>query len=82
MWCSDEKLYAELRSERAFPYTYKIVEEDHHFSKEGEKWYRISKIYREKYDRATGKLLGKDLLRNNHSQVMFDPELIPKEQIR
>ncbi len=62
VWCSDEKLYAELRSERAFPYTYKIVEEE--------------------YDRATGKLLGKDLLRNNHSQVMFDPELIPKEQIR
>lgn len=81
-WCENERLYAELRSEREFPFTYRIVEEDHHFAKEGENWYRISKIYREKLDRQTGKLLGRELLLDNHSQVMYDPALIPKELVR
>ncbi len=81
-WCADEKLYAELRCEKEFPWTYDIWEEDHHFKKEGEKYYRNSKIYKRTFDRATGELVAKDLVLDNHSVVMFDHSLIPPEQIR
>lgn len=82
LWCKGGKLYGELRSEREFPQYYELYEEDHHFHKEGEKYYRISKIYRRVIDRTSGKILGRELIRDNHSEVMFDYSLIPKELIR
>ncbi len=82
VWCEDGKLYGELRSERAFPWSYQLVEEDHRFQKEGEKYYRNSKIYRNISDRETGNLLEKELILDNHSEVMYDYSLIPKDQIR
>ena len=44
VWCENEQLCAELRSEYPIKYTYRLVEEGHHFQKEGEKYYRISKL--------------------------------------
>lgn len=82
VWCEDEVLYAELRSEKDIPLRYEIVEEDHHFKKEGEKFYRNSKIYRESYDKSSGNLMDKKLIWDNHSKVMFDYDLIPKELIK
>ena len=81
-WCEEEELYVQLRSERPFPWAYEIVEEDHHFQKEGADYYRVSKIYRRVTERATGRLVRKDLILDNHSQVMFDPALIPPELLR
>lgn len=81
-WVEDEKLYAELRAEHEFPYRYEITEEGHHFTKEDDgKYYRVSKIYRLTFDKKTGEQLQKELIWDNHSMVMFDPELIPKELI-
>lgn len=82
VWRDGEISCAELRSEKEFPWTYRIVEEDHHFEKQGEKYYRIGKIYKETLDRETGELIKRELIRDNHSEVMFDYDLIPKEQIR
>ncbi len=82
VWCQDEQLHAELRSVEEFPWSYELVEEDHHFRKEGEKYYRVSKIYREITERATGQIVDKELILNNHSEVMYDYDLIPKEQIK
>lgn len=82
VWCEGETLYSELRSEREFPWSYSLVEEDHHFSKEGEKYYRISKIYRETIDKTSEEVIKKELVLDNHSEVMYDYDLIPKEQIR
>ena len=82
LWCEGETLHAELRSEREFPWSYRLVEEDHHFKKDGEKFYRNSKIYREVIDRHTGDVLKKELILDNHSEVMYDYDLIPKELIR
>ena len=75
-------LHAELRSEHAFPCRYLIVEEDLHFKKEGEKYYRNSKIYRETIDKETGETTNRELILNNHSEVMFDYSLIPADKIR
>ena len=82
VWCEDGKLHGELRSMKEFPWAYKLVEEDHRFEKEGDKYYRNSKIYREISDKATGNVLEKQLVLDNHSEVMYDYSLIPKEQIR
>lgn len=82
LWCSDEILYGELRSEREFPWRYELVEEGHCFVREGERYFRVSKIYRNVIDRASGQVLEKQLVLDNHSEVMFDYSLIPKELIR
>lgn len=82
LWCENEKLYAELRSTREYPWRYELIEENHHFKKEGEKYYRNSKIYRQTIDRSTDTVLEKKLVLDNHSEVMFDYSLIPQDQIR
>lgn len=81
-WCEGEVLHTQLRSQGAIHYRYELVEEGHHFRKEGEKYYRVSKIYRQSWDKVTGKMLEKKLILDNHSEVMFDPALIPQELIR
>lgn len=78
LWCDEDNLYAELRCERPLPCRYRIVEEGHHFQKEGGKYYRVSKIYKETLDAQTGqKPLHRELVLDNHSEVMYDPALIP-----
>jgi len=82
VWCENGELCGELRSEREFPCRYKLVEENHHFKKEGEKYFRISQVYRIVIDRLTNEELYKELILDNHSAVMYDYALIPKDQIR
>ena len=82
IWCEGEMLHAELRSERDFPWRYELVEEDHHFRKEKEKYYRISRIYKVTIDKESGEILKKELVLDNHSEVMYDYDLIPKDMIR
>ncbi len=82
LWCDEEKLYGELRSEREFPWRYKLVEEEHRFEKEGDKYYRNSKIYREIFNKSDNHVLKKELILDNHSEVMYDYSLIPEEQIK
>ncbi len=82
LWCEGDILHAELRSDKKFPWCYELAEEDHHFQKEGEKYYRVSKIYKITIDRLTGNVLDKKLVLDNHSEVMYDYSLIPENQIR
>lgn len=82
LWFDDEKLYGELRSEQAFPYSYDLTEENHHFEKENDKYYRVSKIYKNTIERASGNIIKKELIWDNHSLVMFDYNLIPKEELK
>lgn len=81
LWCENDRLYGELRSENQFPWNYRLTEENHHFHQEGEKFYRISKIYKNTIEKSTGNVIEKELVLDNHSEVMFDYALIPKEQI-
>lgn len=76
VWCENERLYAQLRSTSEFPFHYEITEEGHRFICEGGKYYRISKIYRDTYDNTSKKMLSHDLIRDNRSEVMYDPKLI------
>lgn len=80
-WIEDGELCGELRSERQYPCRYKLYEEDNRFVEENGKWYRLSKVWRSVIDRATGEELRRELILDNHSLVMYDPVLIPPEQI-
>lgn len=82
-WCEGDDLHAELRAEHDFPFTYRLAEEDHHFCQEASgDYYRCSRIYREKIEKSSGNVVSRELLWNNHSKVMFDPALIPADQVR
>lgn len=82
IWQEGHDLCGELRAERRFPYRWRIVEEDHHFQREADgNYYRCSRIYRIKTD-CNGNELDRELLLVNHSKVMYDPSLIPPEQLR
>ena len=67
---------------KEFPWKYNLVEEGHHFQKEGEKYYRVSKIYKETIDKSSEDVIDKELVLDNHSEVMYDYNLIPKELIK
>ena len=82
LWVKDKYLYGELKSVKDFPWEYKITEENHHFQKEGEDYYRVSKIYQNQFDKTNGELIEKKLIWDNHSKVMYDHNLIPKELIK
>jgi len=82
-WCEGDVLCTELRTIAEFPYSYRIVEEDHHFHQsESGTFYRKSKIFRETIDKQTGEVINRELRWNNKSKVMFDYNLIPTEQIK
>lgn len=82
VWVEGGELCGELRSERAYPCRYKLVEENNHFRKEGDDYYRISQVYRLVIDRKTNEQVCKELILDNHSKVMYEHDLIPKDQIR
>ena len=81
VWCDAEKLYGELRSETEFPWRYSLVEEEKKKKKEGDRYFRVSKIFREIIERSTGDVINKELILDNHSEVMYDYDLIPKDMI-
>lgn len=81
-WIEDGYLCGELRSERPFDYNYRVVEEDHHYKKENGIFYRNSKIYKVSIDKKTKEEVNKELILQNHSRVMYDYDLIPKDEIR
>ncbi len=82
VWTEGDTLHAELRTTAELPHSYRITEEDHHFHLDDNgKYYRCSRIYRETIDKATQRLLTRELIRDNHSEVMFDYSLIPPDQI-
>ena len=82
VWVEDDVLCGELRSDHEFPYRYRLVEENHHFSKEGDEYYRISQVYRFVIDRNSQKEIKKELILDNHSLVLYDHKLIPSGEIR
>ncbi len=82
LWVDEDILCGELRSEKEFPYRYKLTEENHHFRKENDKYYRVSQVYKITIDKKTNEEIKKELILDNHSEVMYDYSLIPESEIR
>lgn len=82
IWLDDTMLYGEIRCNEPLKDKYKIVEEDSYYAKEDDIFYRNSKVYKVVIDRETNEEIKKDIVLVNHSKVMYDYDLIPKEEIR
>ena len=82
VWIENGELCGELRCEKEIPYRYKLVEENHHYQKEGDDYYRISQIYKVTILKENNEEIKRELILNNHSKVMYDYNLIPKDEIR
>ena len=83
IWLDDTFLYGEIRSTVPLKEKYKIIEEDNHYAKDEDGvFYRNSKVFRIITNKETNEEVKRELILNNHSKVMYDYELIPKEQIR
>lgn len=82
IWQDDTMLYGELRSTVPLDFKYRLVEEGHHFASVDGVYYRNSKVYRIKIDKETNEEINKELILDNHSKVMYDYSLIPKDEIK
>ena len=83
IWLDDTFLYGEIRSTVPLKEKYKIIEEDNHYAKDEDGvFYRNSKVYRITFNKETNEEIKKELILDNHSKVMYDYDLIPKEEIR
>ena len=82
IWVDEESLLGELRTTKELPYRYRLIEENNHFRKEGEEYYRISQVYQLVISRETGETIDRKLVLDNHSRVLYDHSLIPQDQIR
>jgi len=82
LWIANGELCGELRSNEPFLHRYKLVEENNHFKKVGDDYYRISQIYKITIDKSNNQELSKDLILDNYSKVMYNHNLIPESQIR
>lgn len=72
VYTTPEYLCGELRTDKELPYKYHIKAEGEFFSKEQSGVFRNNCIYRECFDKKTGKLFAKELLKKNHAKVMYD----------
>ena len=83
IWLDDTFLYGEIRSTVPLKEKYKIIEEDNHYAKDEDGvFYRNSKVYRITFNKETNEEIKKELILDNYSKVMYDYDLIPKEEIR
>ena len=81
VWVDGELLCGELRAEKPFPLRYRLIEEGSCYTREADGFYRNSRVYRRCFERESGRELPRELILVNHSKVMYDPSLIPPEQL-
>lgn len=80
VWLDENELFGELRAPTAFPYIYRITEENQGYVEEDGVFYRVSRVYRITLDRER-RVLRRELVLDNHSKVLYDYSLIPRDQI-
>ena len=72
LWVDDEYLCGELRAQEQQPHTFHIHAENEFFSREKGVVYRNGQVFRDTFDRVTGKLLDSQLIRTNHAKVLYE----------
>lgn len=80
VWLDENTLFGELRAQEPFPYIYRITEEDQGYVEEDGEFFRVSRVFRITLDRER-RVIRRELVLDNHSKVMYDYSLIPREQI-
>lgn len=78
----DTHLRGELRADRPLDEMYSIREEDMHFVRMDDGYYRNNTVYQDTRDALSGQVVGSRLIKTNHAKVMYDESLIDKALIR
>ncbi len=77
LWLTDSDLCGSIESATPLPVKYHVRERDHRFVRRGGQLYRENWLYRDVRDRASGNLLGEELITHNFAPVMY--ELSPEQ---
>lgn len=72
VYSDGEYLRGELRAEKTQDTAYHIHVEDEYFSKEDNIVYRNGTVFRDTIDKKTGNRVHREVIRQNHAQVMYD----------
>lgn len=71
-YVTDTHLCGELRASDNLPIKYHIQTENEHFVRRDNDVYRKGQVYRTCIDKASGKELSRELIRENNAKVMYD----------
>lgn len=77
LWLTDNELCGSIESDTPVPVKYHVRERNHRFVRRGGQLYRENWLYRDVRDRASGNLLGEELITHNFAPVMY--ELSPEQ---
>ena len=78
VWTDDKYLYGEIRTTEPLDVKYHIRAEEDRFVREEDGYYRVGKVVRNCIDKADGRVIDSEVIRENHAKVMYDisdPEL-------
>jgi vancomycin resistance protein VanW len=73
VWVGEDHLKGEIRSAEPTEYTYSVIERDHKFLTDGEKYFRANKIFREVRKRETGQVVREELVCDNFCEMKYTP---------
>ena len=82
VYTNETYLCGELRVNRSQPSAYHIIEEDAHFVRQGEDYYRRNRIFQRVVDKTTGNEQRRTLLKESNAKVLYDAEFINPDSLR
>lgn len=74
IYTDDKYLCGEIRADKKPTVKYHIKTENEKFIREGNDVFRTGKIYRETIDTESGKILRRELIKENHAKLMYEIE--------
>ena len=82
VYTNETHLCGELRASAQLEYNYHIVEEDKHFYKKENDFYRCNKIYKTIIDKRSGVEVSREMIKESNAKVLYSEEFIDKTLIR
>jgi len=82
VYTNETYLCGELRVSEAQPCAYHIIEEDAHFVRRGEDYFRRNRIFQQVVDKVTGNEQRRTLLKQSHAKVLYDAQFIDPALLR
>ena len=82
VYTTETHLCGELRASDVLPLSYHILEEDAHFTKIDEVYYRRNTIVKKVIDKHTGNETNRTIIKKSNAKVLYDEEFINKDLLR
>lgn len=74
-WLDAKCINGDLRTDIEIPYKYHVFEQNHHFVKVGERYYRRNELWREKYLKiGSGNIIETEFIQKSNSLVKYVPD--------